>query len=320
MLKTVLSFFIVALAVCGVSCSVKKNNEDSVKNKVKNNDTIAWTDVIPIIETPVMISDTNEKRKYILKHYWDKFDFSDTLLVNKKYITESVFVNHLFIIMQGGAEEAVVKECVDNLCSRMEKYPHSRRVFMELNDDYLYNPNSQYYNEKIYLAYLERMIKSKFLGEEEKSKLIFRRDLITRNMPGKKATDFYCYLENDRKISLFNTRINGDYILLVFYAPECPSCMKTIEDMAEDVLLSEVVRNGKLTVFAVYTEGDEKEWRTSCGKLPDDWIKGNDRMMIMDKALYDLKAMPSLYLLDKEKKVLLKDATYTEIRKALSFL
>ncbi len=270
-------------------------------------------------DIPTILTSSDEKREYLLKHYWDRFDFADTAIV-KKNIIESVFVNHLCIIMQEETEMVVLKECVDNLCSRMEKYPHARRVFMELNDDYLYNPNSQYYNENIYLIYLERMIVSKYLGDAEKSNLIFKRNLIRRNMPGDMATDFFCYLENGRKISLFNTKIKGDYLLLLFYAPECPMCMETMKVMTEDVLLSEAVKKGKLTVFAVYTEGDEKEWRTSCGKLPDEWIKANDRMMILDKALYDLKAMPSLYLLDKEKRVLLKDAPYTVVREALSLL
>lgn len=35
--------------------------------------------------------------------------------------------------------------------------------------------------------------------------------------------------------------------------------------------------------------------------------------VIKEKNLYDLKAIPTLYLLDKDKKVLLKDATVAQI-------
>lgn len=36
-----------------------------------------------------------------------------------------------------------------------------------------------------------------------------------------------------------------------------------------------------------------------------------------EEALYDLKAMPSLYLLDGQKRVLLKDAPLSQIREVL---
>jgi len=39
--------------------------------------------------------------------------------------------------------------------------------------------------------------------------------------------------------------------------------------------------------------------------------------MIDQKNLYDLKAIPTLYLLDKDKTVLLKDATAEEIEEYL---
>ena len=267
-------------------------------------------------EVPVMITDPAEKSRYILKHYWDGFDFGDTLMVNDRDIAEEAFARQIGMIMEAGADGALTAESMDNLCSGMEKYEHSRRVFMDMADNYLYNPNSPYYNESIYLAYLERMLRSGFLSEAEKGSLTFRRDLVSRNMPGAVATDFRYYLENGERRSLSGTEVKGNYILLIFYAPGCHTCEETFEAMAGDRLLDEAVRRGRLTVLAVYTEGDEKEWRKSCKELPDAWIKGNDRMEVLDNALYDLKATPSLYLLDSRKRVVLKDAPYGEIRKA----
>jgi hypothetical protein len=47
--------------------------------------------------------------------------------------------------------------------------------------------------------------------------------------------------------------------------------------------------------------------------LPKEWIVGTDREEIKQRCLYDLKAMPSLYLLDGDKKVILKDVSYRKI-------
>lgn len=48
--------------------------------------------------------------------------------------------------------------------------------------------------------------------------------------------------------------------------------------------------------------------------MPDNWVNAYDeKLQISNEELYDLKAMPTLYLLDKEKKVLLKDAELKDI-------
>lgn len=83
--------------------------------------------------------------------------------------------------------------------------------------------------------------------------------------------------------------------------------------MIYDKLLKQEVDTGNLTVLAIYTEGNEKVWKDTLGELPEGWIVGTDREEIKQCCLYDLKAMPSLYLLDGDKKVILKDASYKEI-------
>ncbi len=77
--------------------------------------------------------------------------------------------------------------------------------------------------------------------------------------------------------------------------------------------LSKAVRQGKLTVLAIYTEGDEEVWQAALPTMPAGWLVGTDRSVVKEKALYDLKAMPCLYLLDKQKRVLVKDGEYEEI-------
>ena len=51
--------------------------------------------------------------------------------------------------------------------------------------------------------------------------------------------------------------------------------------------------------------------------MPEGWTVGTDHEAIKTGALYDLKAMPSLYLLDGNKQVILKDAPYEQIHKTL---
>lgn len=297
-------------------------NGDSHSNTTKYKQTVdeLQTQTFPFPDIPVMLTQPEDRKAYLLQHYWDKFNFADTALVNNREVTEQAFANLLSLMADETTAAGLVEESMDNFCSGMEQHEHARRVCMQMTDDYLYNPNSPYYNERIYAVYLKRMLQSKEVDEVSKSSLQFRLTLISRNVPGSKASDFAYYLPDGSRHTLARTKVSNNRLLLVFYDPECPSCHETMQRMTADATLAAAVDARQLTVLAVYTEGNEEAWRKSLADIPEGWIVGQDRQAVKDGALYDLKAMPSLYLLDGEKKVLLKDAAFDEIIKNISSL
>lgn len=83
--------------------------------------------------------------------------------------------------------------------------------------------------------------------------------------------------------------------------------------------LADAIDEGNINVIAVYTEDDENLWKTTLNDLPENWLAVTDRGYIRNEALYDLKAMPTFYLLNASHKVILKDATLEEIFAYLGF-
>lgn len=267
-----------------------------------------------------MLTQPDERKAYLMAHYWDNFNFADTALVNNRNVAEQGAADYLAILADGTLSGERIKGSLDSFCKGLEVQEHARKVFLQMMEDYLYNPNSPYHNEALYALFLERMLKSKYVDEARKSSLKFSLDLISRNCPGKVATDFMYFLPDGSKRSLAQTRAKNNRLLLVFYDPECPSCHETMQEMVADGLLAEAVKAGKLTVLAVYTEGNQEVWKRTLSDLPQGWTVGSDHETVKQGALYDLKAMPSLYLLDGSKKVLLKDAPYAKIREEIAAL
>ena len=185
-------------------------------------------------------------------------------------------------------------------------------------DDYWYNPNSPFYNERLYGLYLETLLSQ--LPQEDAMcfSYQFKLELLKRNQVGKLATDFQYELSDGTRRSLKATPVKGNRLLLLFYDPECESCHEVLLQMAADKALAAAVKAGQISVLAIYTEGNEDAWRKNLPDMPAGWMVGMDREVVKNEALYDLKAMPSLYLLDGKKQVLLKDAPYGVIRQALS--
>lgn len=271
----------------------------------------------PFPEIPAMLTQPEERKAYLLEHYWDRFNFGDTTLVNNREVTEQGFVNQISLLADGVTPEKVIRESLKNWCSRFMPEAQARQVMMQLADDYLYNPNSPFYNEGLYGVYLETMLE--VLPEEDarRSSFDFKLRLLRRNKVGDKATDFSYYLPDGQKKSLVATSTRGNRLLLVFYDPECESCHEVLREMTADASLAEAVKAGRVTVLAVYTEGNQEAWRKGLADMPEGWIIGTDRQKVKEEALYDLKAMPSLYLLDGQKRVLLKDAPLGQIREVL---
>ena len=300
------------------SCSYRaQEKEKSLEDRRVIQQQVEPQVLFPYPEIPAMLIRPDERETYLVVHYWDNFNFADTLLINNKNVTEQGVADYLAILGKGTVKGEDLKESLENFCNRLEQQAHARKVLLQIMENYLYNPNSPFYDEELYALFLERMINSKYVDAVRKSSLQFRLQLIKRNTPGHKATDFVYYLPDGSKCTLYQTKIRGNRLLLVFYDPECSSCHEVMQEMVRDNLLKQAVETGYLTVLAIYTEGNLEVWKHTLDKLPEEWIVGCDREVIKEHTLYDLKAMPSLYLLDADKIVLLKDASYNKICREL---
>ncbi len=314
--KHIFSLLMTVYLLLSVSCS-GNGHEKNGKESAGQREAVVPRQ-FPYPDIPAVLTSPEERKAYLLEHYWDDFDFADTLLVSNREVTEQGAVNFIALLADGEVPAELTEGSIGHFCNGMVMHERSRSVMMRIMDDYLYDPNSPYYNETLYAAYLRRMLQSTVLDEARKSSLKFKLELISRNNVGKVATDFTYYLPDGERRTLRQTTVQGDKLLLVFYDPECPSCHEVLKAMMADRALADAVNTGALTVLAVYTEGNDEVWRKSLADMPRNWLMGNDRQQVKDHALYDLKAMPSLYLLDKDKTVLLKDAAYVAVRQVLN--
>ena len=69
-----------------------------------------------------------------------------------------------------------------------------------------------------------------------------------------------------------------------------------------------------MKVLALYPDEDVALWKEHLSEMAKEWINGYDKnQTITHELLYDLSSIPSFYLLDKDKKVLLKDADWRQV-------
>ncbi|MDE6802550.1 MAG: DUF5106 domain-containing protein, partial [Muribaculaceae bacterium] len=74
-----------------------------------------------------------------------------------------------------------------------------------------------------------------------------------------------------------------------------------------------LIKSDELMIFAVYAEGNRSVWERTKADMPDNWIVGYDMSGVLDNELYSLPAMPVIYLLDSDRRVLLKDPEFSTV-------
>lgn len=268
----------------------------------------------PYPDLPQTMTDPVERRAFLLLHYWDNYDFSDTLLLHRAAVTEQGLVDYVALLAEH-PDPAETSQSLDTFCCRFAPHDEARALMPRLMEKYLYDQASPLRHDALYASFLGKLLACPLGGDDAlRSRWEYQRVMAAKNNPGTRAVDFTFYCPDGSQGTLHGTQ--ALCLLLLFYDPACSTCQGMLREMQDDSRLSAAIAAGRVRVLAVYTEGDEDTWREWLPDLPVAWMAATDKGQIRQAELYDLRAMPSLYLLDKDKTVLLKDADYEAVRHA----
>lgn len=302
---------IILLAAVLAAAGCADNNR-----KAEQIQALPFPDVVP----PAMIDNQQDMLNYMAMNMWNGITdpsrtyHSDSLHISgvKKDDVEQKFANWTNLLELAGMETAC--KAVHRLYDRAvacEKKDTSSNVFEEftkLVNKYLFDPNSPLRNEDFYGAYAEKMAVCPLLDEARKERYAREARLCALNKVGTKAADFRFSDKRGKIRRLYD--IKADHIVLFFSNPGCKACLEIINAIKGSEYLSNAVKEGRLAVLNIYIDEDLDEWRSYMPIYPEEWYNGFDPdYVIRTDQLYNVRAIPSLYLLDADKKVMLKDAT-----------
>lgn len=167
------------------------------------------------------------------------------------------------------------------------------------------SPASPYRDEARYIAFLDSLLATDSLPETLREHAEHRKSIAMLNRPGSIAADFRFIERHGNESRLHD--LKSPLTLLVFYDPECPHCGDILRTLASSNAINRAIAEKRLTVIAIYAEGKREVWDKTRNDLPENWLVGYDLTGILDEEIYDLPAMPTPYLLDSDKRVILKD-------------
>ena len=273
----------------------------------------------PDVQLPSMISGQQEALEYMAVNYWNGMTDpsrrnypSDSLLVSgvRRGDVEQKFADWTSIMEYAG--NGIWSKAVGNLydralaCERKDTASQVFETFVDLFQKYYYNPNSPMRNEDVYYHFVSRYASYEGLSDVLKGKYEREARLCALNTIGTKAADFRFTDRRGNTRNLYD--IKAELTLLFFSNPGCDACMNIINVLREDPVISSMVASGRLAVANIYIDEDIQAWRSYMPVYPEEWYNGFDPDMVLrNNEIYAVRAIPSLYFLDKEKNVLLKD-------------
>ena len=285
------------------------------QRKAEQFQALPFPDVLP----PAMMEDPQDRAEYMAQNMWNSLtDPSrtypcDSLLVSgvRRTDVEQKFANWTQVL--GMSSRPVAEKSVSRLydralaCEKKDTSSNVFETFASLVDKYLFDPNSPLRDEDLYGAYASRLAAYEGYTEVQKEKYARDARLCALNKVGTKAADFRFADRRGKIRTLYG--VEAPYTLLFFSNPGCEACMSIINVLKEDPQISGMISSGRLKVLNIYIDEDLDAWRSYMPVYPDEWYNGFDPdFVIRNETLYNVRAIPSLYLLDSDKTVLLKDA------------
>lgn len=270
-----------------------------------------------IPEVPAIVSDPEERAKFLAENWWNDF-FSGTgptdtglVLGVSRAEVESAFSNYVAILNTIGKQEACTS--LDHMFTKLEDKQaedttnHVFTVITGLMCKYLYDPNSPLRDEDLYLPVAGRMARSPYTIEDARPAYFFEERMCMLNRFGEKVPDFRITDVSGRSTDLYD--IKAGMTLVFFSNPGCPACKDIMDELISLPYLDDFIRKGRLAVVSMYIDEEMDKWREHEPDYPRNWINGYDsRHTLRSDKEYYIRAIPSLYLLDAQKRVVLKDA------------
>lgn len=279
-----------------------------------------WTVIIYLIVCPLLswgqnfiypvppdsIGGRQDHINYMAKHFWTESTIADTTY----FQSPKLLLDYLYLLKQTDEQQKCVQSFVSLACKQEKTFG----LILYWLDNILYDSSSPHYNEKLYSSLMNAVINS---DADSVMKLIPRKrmEMMNKNQVGKQAYEFSFVNKEGYTKSLYN--IEAPLLLLVFNNPDCSLCHQTEKNIVQNELLQSLLNSSRLKLLAVTPDADYEEWMNHT--YPSNWLVGYDKeKVIYEQRLYDIQRLPCLYLLDKDKRVLLKEADYNRLCKYLS--
>lgn len=272
---------------------------------------------------PVTHQDSVDNYNYYKAHYWDGITFMDDRIIRTPFFLPKLERYYREVIPQ--ASDSIIKD-VDYKLLLARSAPEMYKFLINwLTDEYL---NPKYMGQDAVFVHLFEKYHSKgltkWLNEKQMETITRRAYMQMANLIGEKAANLEMLDTAGKMSPLYN--VNADYTVVVFWDPTCGHCKEELPRI--DSIYRASWKEKKVKIYAVLTEDHLPDWKKYINEHKiRDWVHvyqskemakaEADAQRASFRQLYDVTMTPTLFLLDKEKRIIGKKLSFQQLNDLL---
>lgn len=279
----------------------------------------------PNLRRPTNATDSFAAFRYYKDHYWDGVNFWDGRLAYTPFFEEKL--DRYFKQLVTPDSDSVIREIDDMMAFAQINPEMTRFLLIKFLNRYL---NQQYMTDDAVLVHLyEKYVANKtypWLDEKGRKIVQDRAYSLMANILKSPAAEVELPDSTDTNRKLYD--LQAEHTLLVFWDPTCGHCRETLPKVDSIYRAKWMTQGIGIYSIAKETEGTRQNWldfirenkltgwthvyysKQAEKKRIDSGIPGYSQ-------LFDIQTFPTLYLLDRDKKIIAKKLTYQQMDEIL---
>ncbi len=262
---------------------------------------------------PSELSDL-EKQEYLIKHHFDNTDFTDTLILRSNTLTSKI-VKYLSLHQRPGLTQQQLEDrLIIAVDSVLTKAVVEQQVYEAVVEFLIKGFETIGFERGLEHIAEQNQLDELCVNSERKAELENKLELIRKLSIGKIAPDFSVKDFNGKTVTL--SEIDSEKTILVFWASWCPHCIEIMPVLQE--FYNSTTRD-KLEIIAISVDANEQDFLDAIKSHGLNWtniaeLKGWNGLTVEE---YGIAATPTIFILDKDKKILAKPTNKVKLRKEL---
>ncbi len=275
---------------------------------------------IDIPKYPELSEDERKEKQYeyYRAHYFDNFDLGDPRAIRSGLIHNKIeFYTQKLTYPMPDSQMIADDYLLDKMKNNAEAFQYYLVYF--LNDA---AKSKRMGMDAVYVHLVDQYYstgKATWADEDQLKKLKTQADNIRPTLIGKIAPDLTLWTEAGEQVTIHG--IDSPYTVLFFWDPECGHCKKAIPFVID--FYNEYKDKGVKVLSICTKTGDNISecWDAVKERGMDVFVNTADQYLRSRyKSIYDVKTTPQIFILDKDKKILVKKIAGEDLKSVMDEL
>jgi len=278
-------------------------------------------------DDPAAKTDSLFAYHYFKKHYWDEVNLMDDRMTRTPFFEPRV--DKYFEQLVYPAADSVIKELdwmmsYANVNDEMQRFMLLKFVNRYLNQKYMWE-------DAVFVHIFEKYFAQKeypWLTAQGRKIITDRAYSLMANIMGSPAAEVELPDSTGQKKNLYG--VEAPFVLVAIWDPTCGHCKEILPKL--DSMYRAKWKGYGLKIFALAkeTDGTKADWTTFIQQNNlNDWVHvyyskeadkaRTDANIPGYSQLYDVQSFPTLYLLDKDKRIIAKKVSFEQVDDILQY-